>query len=351
MVKKSSPSKRRLISAKPTAIDLFSGCGGLTLGLKQAGFRVLGAIEMDDFANDTYELNHPEVEIWEDDIRNIHPVALMDEFELQEFDLDLLAGCPPCQGFSTITTLNGKHVFSDERNDLVLQFLHFVEHFLPKSVMLENVPGIANDERFIRVYRGLKKLGYHITWDVLNAADFGVPQRRKRLILVGSLYEPVEFAPIAKVHPTVRDAIGKLPPAGASGDPAHDIGEQRSKHIQMLIERIPKDGGSRSSLPVKYRLKCHRKTNGFKDIYGRMAWDSVAPTITGGCFNPSKGRFLHPEQNRAITMREAALLQGFPHSYKFSSVSNKSALAQLIGNALPPPFIKAHAAKVRSAIL
>ncbi|MCL6560156.1 MAG: DNA cytosine methyltransferase, partial [Firmicutes bacterium] len=110
-----------------------------------------------------------------------------------------------------------------------------------------------------------------------------------------------------------------------------------------LIRRIPKNGGSRTDLPEEYRLACHKRCNGFKDVYGRMAWDDVAPTITGGCFNPSKGRFLHPEEDRAITMREAALLQGFPRRYKFPATDNKSAVAWMIGNALPPPFIAAHA--------
>ena len=118
-----------------------------------------------------------------------------------------------------------------------------------------------------------------------------------------------------------------------------------------MIRRIPKDGGSRTDLPEKYRLGCHTRCTGFFDVYGRMAWGEVAPTITSGCFNPSKGRFLHPEENRAITMREAALLQGFPRRYKFPTTTNKSAVALMIGNALPPPFIAAHARSIRTALL
>ena len=114
---------------------------------------------------------------------------------------------------------------------------------------------------------------------------------------------------------------------------------------------IPHNGGSRKDLPEEYWLNCHKKCNGFKDVYGRMAWDDLAPTITGGCFNPSKGRYLHPEENRAITMREAALLQGFPRDYNFPIVTNKSALAMMIGNALPPPFVKAHAISIKDALI
>jgi DNA (cytosine-5)-methyltransferase 1 len=125
---------------------------------------------------------------------------------------------------------------------------------------------------------------------------------------------------------------------------------ERSPKVRKLIADIPKDGGSRGDLPKRRQLQCHKKNDGFHDVYGRMAWDDVAPTITSGCFNPSKGRFLHPEQDRAITMREAALLQGFPRSYFFDATIGKSALALMIGNALPPEFIRRHAVEIRSAL-
>ena len=118
----------------------------------------------------------------------------------------------------------------------------------------------------------------------------------------------------------------------------------------QMIRRIPKDGGSRTDLPEEDQLDCHKRCNGFKDVYGRMAWSEVSPTITSGCFNPSKGRFLHPEEDRAITMREASLLQGFPRQYKFPAGSGKSAIAMMIGNALPPPFIAAHARRVLNSL-
>ena len=137
---------------------------------------------------------------------------------------------------------------------------------------------------------------------------------------------------------------------GESGDPVHDIPEKRAMRTMQLIRRIPRDGGSRTDLPEEDQLECHKRCEGFKDVYGRMSWEKVSPTITSGCFNPSKGRFLHPEEDRAITMREAALLQGFPQRYKFPTTSNKSAIALMIGNALPPPFISAHARVIRSAL-
>jgi DNA (cytosine-5)-methyltransferase 1 len=149
---------------------------------------------------------------------------------------------------------------------------------------------------------------------------------------------------------TVRSAIGKMPKAGISGDALHDWPEKRSARVRRLIRSVPKDGGSRSQLPRNHWLKCHKVTNGFSDVYGRMKWDEPAPTITGGCFNPSKGRFLHPDGHRAITLREAAILQGFPRDYRFSTGTGKQDLAAQIGNALPPAIVTAHAKAIRHAL-
>jgi DNA (cytosine-5)-methyltransferase 1 len=165
------------------------------------------------------------------------------------------------------------------------------------------------------------------------------------------LHQRIPFGSPAKSRKTVRDTIARLPLAGSSGDKLHDITERRSARIKALIKKIPKDGGGRTDLPYKYQLDCHKRCNGFKDIYGRMAWDAVSPTITSGCFNPSKGRFLHPEEDRAITLREAALLQGFPHRYKFPITTNKSAVALMIGNALPPELIRRHAKSVFQTLI
>ena len=333
-----------------TAVDLFCGCGGLTLGLRQAGFDVLGAVEIDEFAAHTYCLNHPNVDVWDEDIREIDAMDFMDELGLKEFQLDLLAGCPPCQGFSSIRTLNGGYEVDDERNELIFEFLRFVKHLRPKTIMLENVPGLADDPRFDRFCRVLRSLKYKVHWDIRNAADYGVAQRRRRLLLLGSLWEKIPFGEPNCQRRTVRMEIANLKPVGKSGDPVHDLPENRSKRIQHLIACIPKDGGSRLQLGKKRQLKCHKDCDGFKDVYGRMAWDEVAPTITSGCFNPSKGRFLHPSENRTITMREAALIQGFPKSYRFPTYKGKTAIAELIGNALPPSFVRFHAKRVRAHI-
>ena len=334
----------------PTAIDLFSGCGGLTVGLKRSGFKVLGAVDIDPLSIKTYRANHKDVWVWEEDIRNLKPAEIKSKLELRKGDLDLLAGCPPCQGFSTMRTLNGAFKIDDPRNDLLLEFLRFVKALHPRTVMMENVPGLAKDERFEIFCTRMEKLGYLGDYRILNAEEYGVPQRRRRLVYLAGRMMEIPFAKRVRKMKTVRDAIGNLPKAGESGDPVHDMRENRTPRIMELIRRIPKDGGSRTDLPEEYQLDCHKRCNGFKDVYGRMAWNDVSPTITGGCFNPSKGRFLHPEEDRAITMREAALLQGFPRRYKFPTTNNKSAVALMIGNALPPPFITAHARMIRNAL-
>ena len=333
-----------------TAIDLFAGCGGLTQGLKSAGFEVLGAVEIDHVAAASYELNHPDVRLWKSDIRSVEAEDILKELGLERGKLALLAGCPPCQGFSSMRTLNGARKVSDERNDLINDFVRLVEGLLPRAVMMENVPGLINDERLSAALRRMQTLGYFVDWEnlnstvrVLNAADYGVPQRRRRMILMTGRFGPVRFAIPAEDRVTVRVAIEKLPKPDVSTDPLHRTTGKRSERIEALIQAVPKDGGSRSELAANYRLRCHEDFDGFKDVYGRMAWDNVSPTITGGCINPSKGRFLHPEQDRAITLREAAMLQSFPSDYKFDLQHGKYAVAAQIGNALPPEFIRRQA--------
>lgn len=341
--------KKGVANNKPTAIDLFSGCGGLTVGLKKAGFQILGAVEIDSLSIKTYEANHREVMLWKTDIKCLKSAELVTKLGLRKGKLDLLSGCPPCQGFSTVRTLNGAFPTNDPRNDLLLEFQRFAEALRPRAIMMENVPGLAKDKRFIAFCRRMKEIGYLGEHRILNAAAYGVPQRRRRLIYLAGFRMKIPFADQVNGMKTVRAAIGGLSKAGASGDSLHDMPEKRTLRIMDLIRHIPKDGGSRTDLPEKSQLGCHRRCNGFKDVYGRMAWDDVSPTITGGCFNPSKGRFLHPEENRAITIREASLLQGFPRRYKFP-YGNKSTIALMIGNALPPPFIAAHGRSIKRTI-
>lgn len=326
-----------------TALDLFAGMGGLTRGLRDAEFSVLGAVERSELAVETYKANHRRTRVWNCDIRKLDPASVATELGLAPGDLDLLAGCPPCQGFSSLTTRNGHRAVEDERNELVFQFGRFAEELRPKALMMENVPGLASDDRFKRLEANLRKMGYSLLSLILDVADYGVPQRRRRLLLLGGMGWRPELGRRVRQRPTVRAAIGELPESGESGDPLHDLPEHRSRRIIDLIRQIPADGGSRASLGSDVQLACHQEFDGFRDVYGRIAWDGLAPTITGGCVNPSKGRFLHPEQHRAISLREAALLQGFPPKYKVSLRRGKYQAAELIGNALPPPFARRHA--------
>lgn len=331
---------------KPTAIDLFSGCGGLTLGLQMAGFRVLAAVEKDDLAVRTYKANHPHVLVCNRDIRQVAARSLLKELLMRPGDLDLLAGCPPCQGFSALRTRNGAKQRRDRRNALIREMLRFTRAFLPKAIMLENVPGLSAHWSFEKLCRDLRRLGYRVRWEVKDAQRYGVPQRRKRLILVAGRGFDVFFAPEDDGLRTVRHAIGRLGKPGRTRDALHNLPEKRSAKVAALIKSVPKNGGSRGDLPRNRQLKCHKRFDGFNDVYGRMAWDEPSPTITGGCFNPSKGRFLHPRDNRAITLREAALLQTFPRDYSFLVDAGKEALALMIGNALPPVFIQKHATEI-----
>lgn len=329
------------------AVDLFCGVGGLSVGLEQAGFSVVGAIDIADLAVEGYRLNHPSTRVWEHNIRSLSPATVMDALELAPGELDLLAGCPPCQGFSTMRTLRRSPSVSDKRNSLVAQFGRYAAVLRPRALLLENVPGLQHEPGLERLKARLVGLGYTLTCGVLDAADYGVPQRRKRYVLLGARNgDPVEFAAPLRPILNVRQAISWLPRPDDSDDPMHNHGETRSRRIQNLIAAIPHDGGGQRDLPRRRQLACHRRTNGFFDVYGRMAWDSLAPTITSGCINPSKGRFIHPDQDRAITLREAALLQTFPSDYRIPLRSGKYKAADLIGNALPPAFVASHARQI-----
>lgn len=325
-----------------TAIDLFAGAGGLSLGLRWAGFRIIGAVENDPLAVATYRRHNRRVRVWPHDIRDVAVTEVRRSLRLTPGELDLLAGCPPCQGFSAMRTLNGARSVRDrEQKDLLFQFLRFVRGLRPKAVMMENVPGLAADRRITRLSAELKRLGYNCKYRVVNTAHYGVPQRRRRLILLASRDGALPLAAGGRARSmTVRAAIGRLPRPGGTGDPMHDVTESRTERVFELITRIPKNGGGRLSLPKDAQLACHRRTQGFRDVYGRMAWDAVSPTITSGFVNPSKSRFLHPTQHRTITLREAALLQTFPRYYTFALDRGKYAAAGLIGNALPPKFIR-----------
>ena len=324
------------------AVDLFSGCGGLSLGMERAGFTVKAAVEIDRYAIEAYRLNHKGVHIIEKDIKDVSANEI--EETLDGAPLHLLAGCPPCQGFSSVRRLNRTPAVHDDRNTLIQEYFRLVESLKPITIMMENVPGLKDYALFKDIVKRLEEIGYSVSVEVLNVKEFGVPQNRRRLIMLGSLRGKIDISKQANADiVTVRKIIGTLESPEDSTDPLHKIVPKHSEKIKKRIELTPKDGGSWNQLPDEYTLDCHKKDNvGFNDIYGRLRWDDCSSTITGGCLNPSKGRFLHPEQNRVITPREAALLQSFPKKYKFPTTIPKQALALLIGNALPPKFSQHH---------
>jgi len=320
------------------SIDIFSGVGGLTQGMHQADFKTQVAFEIDEIASKAYRLNHPDTTVITKDIRKVTIAEI--KRKLNGKKIHLLAGCPPCQGFSSIRRLNRVQPIDDDRNDLVMEYVRIVKALKPYTIMMENVPGLIHYDLFHKAIRILKEAGYlWIDFKVVNVKDYGIPQSRRRLVLVGSRLGEIKVAPTVNDRKTVRDVIATLPLPENSKDPLHKIFPTHTIAIQERIEMTPKNGGSRKDLPKEYMLKCHESENiGFNDVYGRLRWDDCSTTITGGCLNPSKGRFLHPEQNRCISAREAALLQSFPADYKFPLDIPKSNLALLIGNALPPNF-------------
>jgi DNA (cytosine-5)-methyltransferase 1 len=330
---------------KFNAIDLFAGCGGLSEGLRQAGFRTIAACEIDPVAVATYRINHPDVFVFEKDIKQVDPSEI--KKILKDEPLHLLAGCPPCQGFSSLRRLNKKRSVRDGRNSLVDEYYRFIEKLRPLTIMMENVPGLQNYFKFQDMIKKLGRMGYRLDTAVVNVADYGVPQRRKRLIVVGSLLNEIKIAPGVNIKKTVAMCIGSIESIQETKDPLHKIVAKHTDKIMEMIRLIPKNGGSRTELPKKYILECHKRENvGFNDVYGRLKWDDYSSTITGGCLNPSKGRFLHPSEHRAITAREAALLQTFPMDYEFSTNATKTKIALMIGNALPPEFCRLQAKNI-----
>lgn len=318
-----------------TAIDLFSGAGGVTTGLKLANARVISAVENDPIAAQTYRRNHGDVKLIEDDIRNVEPFSLLRRTGLVPGEITLLTACAPCQGFSSL----GKRLTTDPRNDLVYVVLRFIEDLRPEFVAFENVPRLARDVRFADFVVRLRQLGYGVYHGIYDAADFHTPQRRRRLVLAAArgrmdceVPELVTaYAPEPRPH-TVRQAFACLP-AIDSTDSLHRANEY-SPSVLERIRSIPRDGGSRRDLPAHLWLNCHKRAGtSAGNSYGRMSWNAVSPTLTTRCTTPACGRFLHPEEDRAITLREAAALQSFPKNYHFEG--GRMAVASQIGNAVP----------------
>lgn len=347
-----------------TAIEIFSGGGGLAVGLREAGFNTVAAVEVEPHAAATFKANHPTVQVFRQDVRTVTGAMLA---PVTGGKVDALAACPPCQGFSSLTSKWRKE---DERNTLVSEVGRLADELRPKAIMMENVPGLAQKGKplFDALLEQLEALGYETNWSVLRVADYGVPQCRRRLVMLAGLGftipmpEPTHSSTGDDGKPkwrTVRDAISGMdepvtfPEAmergGAQAFDWHVVRQLSPANIERLKRSRP--GGNWEDFPEDLRVPCHRDGyKGFSNVYGRMVWDEPSVTITAGCTTLSKGRFGHPEKDRTISLREAALLQTFPPDYRFETPHFERA-CEIVGNALPCVFAEAVARQVRLAIL
>jgi DNA (cytosine-5)-methyltransferase 1 len=336
-----------------TVVDLFCGCGAVTLGLKNKGFQIVAAVDNDPIACATYQKNHPEVNLYVEDITKVKPDLIKKHLKGRE--LDLLVVCAPCQPFSTLN----KNSKPDDRRGLILQAIRFIPKLKPKTIFFENVPGLASVKHssvLDILLEKLSKIGYKVNEPTqLDAADYGVPQRRIRWILLAVKGDKIPPLPKA-VTPegqriSVKQSIGMLQPLKSGQKDSNDSLHFARAHKEITLQRlkfIPKNGGTRFSLPEKLVLKCHKGFQGHPDVYGRMSWNDIAPTLTTGCTDITKGRFAHPQDDRAITLREAALLQTFPTSYSFCG--NATQIANQIGNAVPVRLVEELASMLRKSI-
>ena len=349
-----------------SSIDLFAGGGGLSEGMKQAGFSVLSAVENNPYAAETFRANNKDAVMFENDIRFVSGKEILKRAEIKKGELDLLAGCPPCQSFSSLTR---NYREDDSRNSLIKEVSRLVRETMPKAIMIENVPGLAKrGKTFLDDFlSSIASLGYKANFDVLQVANYGVPQDRKRFVLLAGLGFEIEIP-----KPThSRKGDENMRPWVTVGEALKDVDEpillseanrngggrkfnwNVTRNLASInLERLKhlKPGGPRYDIPDHLRPECHKGVNnGFSNVYGRMSFESVSPTITGGCTVLSKGRFGHPVADRTISVREAARLQTFPDSFSFES-DYIDHVCQIIGNALPCEFARVMSNACRESI-
>lgn len=328
---------------KIKAVDLFCGAGGLTHGLQRSGISVTAGYDIEESCRYAYEINN-NARFIKQDVTHLsgNDVAKY----LAGGDYTLLAGCAPCQPFSTYSRANIKRTTSpDKRWNLLESFGRLINEITPDFVTMENVPGLAEQGVFNAFLATLRHNGYSFDYKIVFCPDYGMPQTRKRLVLIASKVSEISIIPAthtADKYVTVRDAIEHLPRITA-GEKDKVVPIHRSSILSPInLKRIQysKPGGSWLDWPEELRASCHRKMTGktYPSVYGRMTWDEPSPTITTQCNGYGNGRFGHPVQDRAISLREAALLQSFPLAYKFHDDENPlsvATLAKMIGNAVP----------------
>jgi len=349
------------------AVDLFAGCGGMTSGLRAAGFHVAVAVENDPVAARTYRWNNRKTRLLERDVRDLSADEIIEIAGGNE--IALLAGCAPCQGFCSLTAKYGR---DDPRNQLLLVMAELVVALQPQTVLMENVPGLLDRGKdvFQDFTTTIEKVGYECNWRIDQMADYGVPQSRRRLVFLAGRGFSVELPtpshdrsprPGENLRPwqTVRRTIGHMTEPVTLREARRTGGPLRHhwhvvRDLQPQVERrlqAAEPGKTWLEIGEGLRPPCHRGGyRGFTNTYGRMHWDDVAPSITGGCTTASKGRFGHPDRTRlTISVREAALLQTFPEKYRFLT-EHMEAVCRLIGNAVPPLYAKRAGQSVIAAL-
>lgn len=325
------------------AIDLFCGTGGLSLGLSQAGIDVVAGVDLEESCRYPYEHNIDAIFVH----RSVSDLTGADlEALWPTSGLRLLAGCAPCQPYSS--QRRGLSPSRDRNWPLLGEFARLVRDAGPDMVTMENVPPLERDPQFIKFAFSLKEAGYHVVHSVLYGPDFGLGQHRRRLVLMASRLGPLDMPRPTRTpeeYTTVRQVIGHLrrlkDGQADPEDPLHVA--SRLSDRNRARARASKPGGTWRDWPPDLLLECHKKSSGksFESFYGRMVYDEPSPTITTQPFNSGAGRFTHPDQDRALTLREAALLQGFPQNFVFTAPEEPiyfSNVGKLIGNAVPPVF-------------
>ena len=343
------------VSTEIEAVDLFCGAGGLTCGLRRGGIRVGVGVDLDETCRYPLEKNNPGTRFVQGDVARLQPRDVAAWFGKRT--VRVLAGCAPCQPFSKYAVRDGE----DKRWRLLAAFLRIVKGVRPEVVTMENVANLvrSNHPALPEFVSGLEGLGYSTWVAVVDTSAVGVPQTRERVVLLaGADGQRISFVPPRrKMLATVRTAIGHLP-AIAAGDPppADDPLHISPKLSALNLKRIraTPEGGSWHDWPAGLRLACHQTEAGryYGSVYGRMAWDELGPTITTQCYGYGNGRFGHPTQDRAVSLREAALLQTFPSKYTFSAPGDRVTFRHVgrhIGNAVPPALGRAIARSIKQS--
>jgi DNA (cytosine-5)-methyltransferase 1 len=351
------------IPAKPhvVAVDLFCGVGGKTRGFLDAGIKVTAGIDVDEKCRFAYEKNNDGAVFIHKGVEEISKPELVNLYP--EGSIKVLIGCAPCQPFSTYSYRYGAATRSartdDERWGLLYAFRDRIVDLMPDVVTAENVPELYRLDHLVyrRFVKDLASLGYTITQSVVRCADYGVPQTRERLVLLASRHGKLSMIPPTHApaeYVTVRDAIGKLPKIQAGAIPKRgDLLHRSSRLTDLNLQRVraTAEGGGWQDWDESLQLECHKKLSGqtYPSVYGRMKWNDLAPTMTTQCFGLGNGRFGHPKQDRAISLREAAILQTFPSNYEFVASEDKVTFKNIgrhIGNAVPPRLGKAIAESI-----